>query len=231
MATADEFLTATPTIESQHPEIVAFVEKHSAGARDDVETAVRLYYAVRDGIRYDPYSAVLTVDGLKATTTLRTGRGWCVPKAILLAACCRTAGIPARLGYADVRNHLSTSRMRQNMKTDVFHWHGYTSIYVENQWVKATPAFNVELCQKFQLLPLDFDGRADSLFHSFDAVGQRHMEYFNYRGEYADVPIEAIIATFREVHPEFRLETSDVFGKADFDRDVEAESSGAERGK
>jgi len=225
------FLAPTPTIESRHPDVTALVKKHTAGARDVVEIAVRLYYAVRDGIRYDPYTCVLTVDGLKASQTLRAGRGWCVPKAILLAACCRAAGIPARLGYADVRNHLSTSRMRQNMQTEVFYWHGYTAMYLEGQWVKATPAFNIELCRKFDLLPLEFDGRADSLFHSFDALGNRHMEYLNYRGEFADTPIDAIITTFSELYPDSMLVEGKAIGDgADFDQDVDAETKGAQRG-
>jgi transglutaminase-like putative cysteine protease len=217
------FLEATPTIESTHPAVVAFTRRHIAGARDDVEKAVRLYYAVRDGIRYDPYLIALTVDGLKASQTLRVGRAWCVPKAILLAACCRSLGIPARLGYADVRNHLSTARMRQNMQTDVFSWHGYTAIYLNGQWVKATPAFNIELCRKFELLPLEFDGRADSLFHAFDAVGNRHMEYLLYRGEFADTPIAAIEATFTELYAAREL-AGGPGETPDFDADVEAET-------
>ena len=221
------FLKATATIESGHPDVVAFANKHLGGAQNEVDKAVRLYYAVRDGIRYDPYTAVLTVDGLKASQTLKAARAWCVPKAILLAACCRAAGLPARLGYADVRNHLSTSRMRQNMQTEIFRWHGYTSICIEGNWVKATPAFNVELCRKFDLLPLEFDGRSDSLFHSFDAIGNRHMEYLRYRGEFADTPIAAIEATFQDLYRESWLAEGKAFGEeADFDRDVEAEMGG-----
>ena len=217
------YLAATPTIESAHPEVIAFTRQHVAGAKDDVEKAVRLYYAVRDGIRYDPYLVELTVDGLKASNTLRVGRAWCVPKAILLAACCRSLGIPARLGYADVRNHLSTARMRQNMQTDVFTWHGYTAIHLNGEWVKATPAFNIELCRKFELLPLEFDGRTDSLFHSFDAVGNRHMEYLKYRGEFAATPIAAIEATFAELYAAREL-AGRLGENADFDADVEAET-------
>ena len=110
------------------------------------------------------------------------------------------------------------------MKTDVFHWHGYTAMYLEGRWVKATPAFNIELCQKFNFLPLEFDGRSDSLFHSFDAMGNRHMEYLKYRGEFADTPLEAILATFRELN----LQEALVNG-ADFDADVEAEMVGMQR--
>jgi transglutaminase-like putative cysteine protease len=221
------YLAATPTIETKHPDIVSFAAKYASGASDPVEAAVRLYYAVRDGIRYDPYTFFVSVQGLEASQTLRAGRAWCVPKAILLAACCRAQGIPAKLGYADVRNHLSTERMRQMMRTDIFHWHGYTSLYLEGRWVRATPAFNIQLCRKFNLLPLDFDGRSDSLFHSFDAAGNRHMEYIHYRGEFADTPVESMFTTFREHYPDlWRTEGPDIGDGADFEQDVEAETKG-----
>jgi len=84
------------------------------------------------------------------------------------------------------------------MRTDIFYWHGYTEIFLESKWVKATPAFNIELCQKFGLLPLEFDGRKDSIYHPFDAAGNRHMEYVNHRGNYVDLPLDEIINTFRQ---------------------------------
>lgn len=226
------FLKATPTIEVHHPEVVAFTKKHTATARNALDAAIRLYYAVRDGIKYDPYAFVLTVDDLKASHTLRESRAWCVPKAILLAACCRSSGIPAGLGFADVRNHLSTVRMREVMQTDIFYWHGYTSIYLEGKWVKATPAFNIELCRKFNLLPMEFDGLSDALFHAFDAKGNKHMEYINYRGEFADIPLDSIVATFRELYPGLWLAESQGIGNgSDFDKDVEAEVKKVFKGK
>lgn len=217
-----ELLTsATSTIESAHPAVVHFTGRQAGETTGDVEQAVRLFYAVRDSIRYDPYHIDLTVQGMKASTTLATGRGWCVSKAILLAACCRSIGIAARLGFADVRNHLSTERMRQTMRTDIFYWHGYTEMLLDGKWVKATPAFNIELCEKFRLLPLEFDGRNDSLYHPFDADGNRHMEYVNYRGAYSDAPLEEIARTFEE---KYRLARTDL-KSASFEADVEAETA------
>jgi transglutaminase-like putative cysteine protease len=193
-----EFTSPTQTIESKHPAVLRFARLQVGDAVLDIEQGVRLFYAVRDGIRYDPYRIDLTLAGMKASTTLEVGHGWCVSKAILLAACCRSLGIPARLGFADVRNHLSTERLRQIMQTDIFYWHGYTEMLLDGKWVKATPAFNIELCEKFDLLPLEFDGRSDSLYHPFDATGNRHMEYVNSRGTYADLPLQEIIRTFRQ---------------------------------
>lgn len=180
---------------------MSYVEDVVAGVEEDTERAVAVYYAIRDGILYDPYSADISVAGLKATTVLEEKRGWCVSKAILLAACCRALGIPARLGYADVLNHLSTEKLRQRMKTNVFYWHGYTALYLDDRWVKATPAFNIELCEKFGLKPLEFNGRDDSIYHAFDQAGNRHMEYLHDRGQFLEPPIEAMRRTFDEYYP------------------------------
>ncbi len=214
-----EATSSTPIIDSDHPSVVAFAAHHAAGARSPVERAVRLYYAVRDGIRYDPYSIVMTVEGLRASETLRSGRGWCVPKAVLLAACCRAQGIPARVGFADVRNHLSTERLRQLMGTDVFYWHGYTAIEIEGRWIKSTPAFNAELCEKLRLKPLDFDGTTDSIYHPFDLEGRRHMEYLRFHGEYDDVPVDEIMASFVEHYGTM----ADQAPSGDFDDEVDRE--------
>lgn len=213
-----QYLLRTPTLDYDHPLIQAFIEKQASGITDPVNQAVRLYYAVRDGIFYDPYSITMTVDGLKASTTLNNGRGWCVAKAILLAACCRSLNIPASLGFSDVRNHLSTARMRELMKTDIFYWHGYTSLYLDGRWVKATPAFNIELCEKYNIRPLDFDGTGDSIYHPFDLNGNQHMEYLYDRGIYADVPIAEMIDTFQKEYADVQS-----LQKADFDKDVASE--------
>jgi len=220
--TTDPTLAPTALIDSDHPEVLAFARRHATGA-DNRERAVALYYAVRDGFRYDPYRCDLSPAGMRASTVLAQGTGWCVPKAALLAAACRAAGIPARLGYADVRNHLSTERMRQSMQTDLFIWHGYTDILIDGIWRKATPAFNIELCERFGLLPLDFDGRDDSIYHPFDKAGNRHMEYVHQRGTFDDMPLDRIVADFERVYPAW-LSQGQGLGEADFRADVEREA-------
>ena len=217
-----EFTVPTQTMESTHAAVADFARERAGNAPSDIERAVRLYYEVRDRVRYDPYRIDLSIEGLKASRTLEAGHGWCVSKAVLLAASCRAIGIPARLGFADVRNHLSTARMRQRMATDIFYWHGYTEMLLRGIWVKATPAFNIELCEKFRLLPLEFDGQSDSLYHPFDADGNRHMEYVHHRGAYSDLPLEEIIATFQEKYA-FTGAQSDLKAES-FDEDVASET-------
>ena len=215
-------LRATALIDSDAPSIQTFAAQHARGTTDR-ERAVALYLAVRDGFRYDPYRIDLSPSGMRASTVLAQGHGWCVPKAVLLTAACRAAGIPARLGFADVRNHLSTERMRQTMQTDLFIWHGYTDLWLGGRWVKATPAFNIELCERFGLLPLEFDGRTDSLYHPYDRAGQRHMEYVHQRGTFDDLPLDAMVQDFARVYGPGLSDSAALQG-ASFQDDVQQET-------
>ena len=195
------YLKATRYLDCDNAGVVAFARRAVGDARGDVEQGVRLYYAVRDQIRYDPYGVVLTEQGFTASDCLAKGTGFCVLKSAVLVAAARAIGIPARLGFADVKNHLATRRLIEAMGTEIFYYHGYVELHLDGRWVKATPAFNIELCEKFGVLALEFDGRADSLFHPFDKAGRQHMEYVHDRGAYADMPFREIRACFRHHYP------------------------------
>ena len=158
MPTDADYLHPTSFIESDHPAVEAFAREAVGDATDPRTRAVRLFYAVRDGIRYDPYTWHTRPEVYRATTTLATRRSFCIPKAILLAAAARVLRIPSRLGFADVRNHLATERLLRLMRTDLFVFHGYTELRLGGRWIKATPTFNLELCQRFGVEPLDWDG-------------------------------------------------------------------------
>jgi len=196
-----EFLRPTAFIDSAAPNVVAFARQAVGAETDSVARAVRLYYAIRDGIVYTPYCDFRALDTFRASAVLARGHGFCVGKAAVLAAVARASGIPARVGFADVRNHLCTPRLRELVGGDVFYYHGYTEMAVAGQWVKATPAFDRVLCDKFGVRPLEFDGRADSLFHAYDRNGRRHMEYLRDHGAHADVPVAEIVATFAREYP------------------------------
>ena len=218
----DSFLCSTPTIDFDSRPVKEFVAQHSPENCSDQDRVCALYYAVRDQIRYDPYTFSPDLNEYSASYTIGIGRGWCVPKAILYAACCRAVGVPARLGYADVRNHMSTENLRRILGTDIFYWHGYTDVYLNGGWVKATPAFNIELCERFRLKPLEFDGLEDSIYHPFDLEGRKHMEYLNYHGVFGDLPFAQMMTDFARFYPDItRLQR-----QQDFDREVVLETSG-----
>ena len=197
-----EYLTPGRFVDSDHPAVIAFSREYSKG-KGEREKAVSLYYAVRDRIRYNPFQNFTLDNTYRASVCVEQGSGWCVPKAALLAACARAAGIPARVGYADVRNHITTPELTAKMGTDLFVFHGYTDLLLDGTWVKATPAFNLSLCTRFRVKPLEFDGISDSLFHPFDEDDRRHMEYLRERGSYADVPADEIRRVFSETYPKY----------------------------
>jgi len=196
-----EYLQAGRFIDSGHARVVDFAKRHARGSNDR-DKAIALYYAVRDEVRYHPFQNFTLDETYRASVCLERGTGWCVPKAALLAACARAAGIAARVGYADVKNHLTTPELTAKMGgTDLFVYHGYTELYLGGKWVKATPAFNLGLCTRFRVKPLEFDGVNDSIFHPFDEDNRRHMEYVRERGAFTDVPAEAIKRAFGETYP------------------------------
>ena len=195
-----EFLAPGRYVDSVHPAVQAFTKKNVSG-KGEIEKAVSLYYAVRDGIRYNPFLDFSDDAVFRGSHCIETGQGFCIGKAALYAACARAAGIPSRVGFADVKNHLTTPALRARMGSDLFVYHGFTELELEGKWVKATPAFNVELCRRFRVKPLEFDGREDSIFHQYDEDDRRHMEYLRLRGSYADVPVEEITLAFREAYP------------------------------
>lgn len=206
-------------INCDHPDIGAFAEKKAEPERDSTETAIALYYAVRDEIRYDPYAVSTEKEKFKASYTLKEGKGYCVSKAVLLAALLRYCNIPARLGFADVTNHLNTENLRESMGTDVFYFHGYTDIFLNGKWVKATPAFNLSLCDKFGVKPLEFDGVNDSIFHPLDQAGRKHMEYINDRGTYEELPFDEIHDCYRKNYP--KMYENEENYKGNFEKEAE----------
>lgn len=201
MENLESYLQPGAFLDSDHPEVREFAKSKVNGPGDAIERAVKLYYAVRDEVLYDPYYAGDDPVYFRASDCLRAKRGFCIPKAALLAACARAQGIPARVGFADVRNHLASERLLELVGSDIFYWHSYAELHLEGRWVKATPAFNLSLCKRFGVRPLEFNGREDSLFHEYADGGRKHMEYVRDRGNFPDVPYEMILGEFRRLYP------------------------------
>lgn len=193
-----QFLDTTYFLDHDHPAVREFTARAVGRAGDQVAQARAIFTAVRDQLWYDPYSLSPHPEDYRASSIAQRDKAWCVPKAVLLTAACRAASIPARLGFADVRNHLQTDTLRARMGgSDLFVYHGYTELLLEGRWVKATPAFNRELCARFGVPPIDFDGVHDALMHPYTADGSRYMDYVNDHGWYHELPLEEIFAAAR----------------------------------
>ncbi len=200
-----DYLTPTAIIDSDHESIRDYSIKSIGGSREPIEIAVKLYLAVRDDILYDPYSPFYLPEHYRASYVLKRGRSFCVPKASLLCALGRACGIPARVGFADVRNHLATKQLIKFMGSDLFVYHGFVEFYLQGRWVKATPAFNIDLCRKHDVPPLEFNGREDSLFQAYNLQNQRFMEYIDFHGLYADIPVDQIVVAWEKAYGKDRV--------------------------
>lgn len=198
-----QHLASTAYIDAEHPAVKAFAERAVAGAETEQDRISRLFTSVRDEIRYDPYQLSHDPRDYVASNVISRRVAYCIPKAVVLTAGARSLGIPARLGFSDVRNHLQSPKLAKRMGTDVFKFHGYSELYVDGAWRKATPAFNVQLCERFGVEPLAFDGSADALLHPFAADGSAYMEYVRDRGVYADLPLALILEVFAAAYPGF----------------------------
>lgn len=196
------YLEATEYFDFGVPAMKQFVDEAIGDAATATDKAVRLYYAVRDRVRYDPYCMSGDPATYKASYVLETRAGYCIQKAILLAACTRAVGIPTGLGLSNVTNHLCTERLLDLMggKT-LFVNHGYAVMFLESGWVKAAPAFNIELCEKFHVLPTEFDGSENALFQEFDKHGRLHMEYEADHGIWSDYPHDRVMSDFEDYYP------------------------------
>lgn len=200
------YLLPTSIIDSDNELVIRFADE-TIGDKisDPVEMAVRLYYGVRDKIWYDPYYPFYLPEHYRASNILKSGRGYCVCKASLLCALGRAKDIPSRIGFAHVRNHLATKQLIEYMGTDIFAYHGFTEFYLDGKWVKATPAFNIELCKRYEVAPLEFNGREDSIFHAYNDGNKPFMEYVEDLGTYADVPVDIIVAGWEKVYGKDRI--------------------------
>lgn len=196
----EHLLRPTAFMDYESDTVREFVARHTDGA-DPVADAVRLYYAVRDGLRYEVYGNDLSRDGMRASAIIERGFGFCIQKALVYAAALRSIGIPSRVTYGDVRNHLASPRLRELVGGDLFRFHSLTQVHLNGRWLKATPVFTKTLCKLYRIRPLDFDGTADAVYHPYDEQGRQHMEFVRWHGEFDDFPYDLVIGGFQTHHP------------------------------
>lgn len=214
MTPGPQTLSPTWFLDCDSEAVSAFADQAIGTAEDPIKVAEALFYAVRDGFRYDPYQVSRDPASYRASAITASSSNWCVPKSVLLATSARARGIPARLGFADVLNHLTSKKLSESMGTDLFAWHGYAELWLDEKWVKLSTAFNIELCERFGVAALEFDPINGALMHPYDTSGRRHMEYVRERGSYDDLPLDAMFETFDEVYP--NMEVSEAGNDAAF---------------
>ena len=111
--------------------------------------------------------------------------------------------IPARFCFFDVKNHIGVEKLVELLKTDVLVFHACVDIYLNDNWIKATPAFNEALCKYLGVEPLEFDGVTDSVFQQYDDKGEVFMEYLKEYGTFHDIPHDMFVLLLKQNYPHF----------------------------
>jgi transglutaminase-like putative cysteine protease len=189
----EEFLRPTDTIESDHPHVQARTRRLTQGCNTDVEKAVKLFAFVRDDIRYNIYMISMFPEEFKASFILEAGKGYCVQKAVLLAALSRAAGIPNRIAFARIRNHRVPEKLYAKTRTRVFPAHGFNQFFLQGRWVSAAATFDRNLCEKIEVPVVEFDGTRDALLPDQTQDGRPYIEYLQHYDPVADLPLEWIV--------------------------------------
>jgi transglutaminase-like putative cysteine protease len=184
----NDFLKSTNFLDFDTFEIQNYL-KDTPQFESKRELAVFLYEKVRDGFLYDPYHLDLREKSLKSSKIVSKNRAWCVEKSILLASVARYFEIPSRLGFAIVTNHIGVEKLVSYLRKEEIVFHGYVELFLDEKWVKCTPAFDKRICRISNVSPLIWDGKNDSMFQEFEE-NKRFMEYLHSYGTFDDVPIK-----------------------------------------
>lgn len=195
----EAYLKATYFLDFENVAIQEYIQpfKHHTNA---MNRATAFYNFVRDGFLYDPYHLDLRAEQLKASQIITKSRAWCVEKAIVFAAGLRALGIPSRLGYAIVENHIGLEKMERVLRTSKIVFHGYVDVFLNNKWTKATPAFDQRVCVLNGVEPLIWNATEDSLFQEF-IHGKKYMQYHHDYGVFEDVPHALMHDEMRKHYP------------------------------
>ena len=196
-----EYLSKTYYLDYTDKSIQSIVNQYKTSQLSKQEIAIDLYYKIRDGWRYNPYQISFVKDRYQSSYIASKADGHCIEKSILLISCLRALDIPARLHLAKVKNHIGVEKFIEKFGNDEITPHGMVDIYLNNKWVKVSPAFNKELCLKLNVHTLNFDGEHDSLFHEYDKAGNTFMIYLEDYGYFSDVPLDFIANNFKENYP------------------------------
>ncbi len=195
------YIKSTYFFDYDHPIIKEMIQEFQDDHLSDKEKAIELYLKIRDGWRYNPYDISFNKEDLIASNIAQKAHGHCIDKSILYITGLRGLQIPARLHLAKVQNHIAVERLTEKFGTNELTPHGMVDVYLEGKWVKATPAFNKELCELTGVDPLEFDGENDSIFQQFNNEGNEFMEYLEDYGAFDDVPMLFIEKNMRENYP------------------------------
>ncbi len=160
------FLQPTDFCDANHPQISRAVQNIIRGTTHKNEQARRVFYWVRDSIKYE-----LGLSQDRASETLRKGVGSCSNKANLFVAMMRNLNVPAGFHTLFVRGKdylgvFATPRFHLFMADKSLH--AFCSVFLQDRWLRVDPSDDIRLSNGIQHLcsqatTVDFDGQNEAL--------------------------------------------------------------------
>ncbi|MBU2945435.1 transglutaminase-like domain-containing protein [Zobellia uliginosa] len=196
-----DYLSPTYYFDYNSEEVQNLISEYKTDTLSNKEKTIRLYLNVRDSWRYDPYDLSLSKENYKASTIAKKVKGHCIEKSILLISCLRALGIPARIHLGKVKNHIGVERLTEKFGTNELTPHGMVNVFLNDKWLKLSPAFNKSMCKMCNVAPLEFDGENNSFLQPYNDDGNLFMEYLDDYGHFEDVPFDFMIKNVKEHYP------------------------------
>ncbi|MBN2284484.1 MAG: transglutaminase domain-containing protein [Deltaproteobacteria bacterium] len=187
-----KYLEPTFTIDCNSERIITTARELTESCGSDREKALKLFYFVRDSVRYNLYMISVFIEDFKASRVLAWGKGYCVQKAVLLTALGRAAGIPSRMAFAMIRNHQVPPHVLEKRNSNIFPRHGYNQFFLDGQWISAAATFDRGLCERNGLPTVEFDGLHDAMLPSATRDGRPYIEYLEKFPPRDDLPFDWI---------------------------------------
>jgi len=188
-------LEPTRFMNSLHPAIVDCAKRVAPDGLPTKEKAQRIFNFVRDEITYE-FRAKLDPNEYVASYILSVGRGFCCQKATLQCALGRVVGIPTGVLMGTIRDRTLHPQIVAAMRTDLLRYHGLAAFYLNGQWLRADATLSPELVARKGYRLVEFNGEQEALLPATTLAGAPHVEYVEWFGAYADLPIDDMIEDF-----------------------------------
>ena len=183
------YLASTQYLDADHPLVMAEAVDVTRGANSDVERVERIYYYVRDHLRYDVLESFryLAEGRLAASDVIEHGVALCMGKADSFVALCRAVGVPARVALQTLESpdmefvNPAVRALWQTKQGRPLPWHSLGEAFLNGRWVKLDATIDASTAARFgKPYTQEFDGITD--IHTVEGPIVRE------NGSYADYP-------------------------------------------
>jgi transglutaminase-like putative cysteine protease len=165
--TMQDYLAATRLCDCDNPWLRKKAEETTNGATTPEEKALRIFYFVRDNIRFG-----MAFSRSRASRILKLGYGECLTKTNVQVALLRAVGIPAQMRWvmaqSKVLRGLVADFVLRLIASEASHF--WAECYLRDRWVSCEATFDKPLYEgmlkqglitKGQIPTIDWDGEND----------------------------------------------------------------------